>query len=118
MIARVQPRFETMPRAKKLFGDKGYDADWFRKTLAERSITACIPSKSKTPIGPAQSIAGFMSRIRKVGALRACAIGLVNPASHAGRKGRPWELPRHRSPLPTDAGLAEWRLRASGGRAP
>jgi len=46
MIVRVQPRFETLPRAKKLFGDKGYDADWFRKTLAERGITACIPSKS------------------------------------------------------------------------
>ncbi len=31
--------------AKALLGDRGYDADWFRKALAERNIAACIPSK-------------------------------------------------------------------------
>ena len=38
----------ALPRAK----EKGYDADWFRQALAERGITACIPSKSnrKAPI--------------------------------------------------------------------
>ena len=36
----------ALPKAKELLGDKGYDADWFRKALAERGITACIPSKS------------------------------------------------------------------------
>src|ERR1035437_11024344 len=37
---------------EELLGDKGYDADWFRQALAERGITACIPSKSnrKKPI--------------------------------------------------------------------
>ena len=42
----------ALPRAKELLGDKGYDADWFRQALAERGITACIPSKSnrKAPI--------------------------------------------------------------------
>ena len=42
----------ALPKAKELLGDKGYDADWFRKALAERGITACIPSKSnrKAPI--------------------------------------------------------------------
>ena len=42
----------ALPRAKELLGDKGYDADWFRQALAEREITACIPSKSnrKKPI--------------------------------------------------------------------
>jgi hypothetical protein len=25
---------DTLPRAKKLLGDKGYDADWFLKTAA------------------------------------------------------------------------------------
>ena len=42
----------ALPKAKKLLGDKGYDANWFRKALAERDITACIPSKSsrKKPI--------------------------------------------------------------------
>ncbi|MFK4875062.1 IS5 family transposase [Novosphingobium sp. ZW T3_23] len=43
---------DALPRAKALLGDRGYDADWFRKALAERNITACIPSKKnrKVPI--------------------------------------------------------------------
>ena len=42
----------ALPRAKEFLGDKVYDADWFRQALAERGITACIPSKSnrKAPI--------------------------------------------------------------------
>ena len=36
----------ALPKAEELLGDKGYDADWFRQALAERGITACIPSKS------------------------------------------------------------------------
>jgi len=42
----------VLPKAKELLGDKGYDADWFRKALSERGITVCIPSKSnrKAPI--------------------------------------------------------------------
>ena len=28
-----------------MLADRGYDADWFRNALAERGITACIPSK-------------------------------------------------------------------------
>ena len=36
----------VLPKAEELLGDKGYDADWFRQALAERGITACIPSKS------------------------------------------------------------------------
>jgi transposase len=39
-----------LPRARELLGDKGYDADWFRQALAERGITACIPSKSNRKI--------------------------------------------------------------------
>ena len=43
---------DALPPARQLLGDKGYDADWFRQALAERGITACIPSKSnrKKPI--------------------------------------------------------------------
>ena len=43
---------DALPRAKALLGDRGYDADWFRTALAERKITACIPSKinRKVPI--------------------------------------------------------------------
>jgi len=28
-----------------MLADRGYDADWFRKALADRGIAACIPSK-------------------------------------------------------------------------
>lgn len=43
---------DTLPRAKVLLGDKGYDADWLRAALADRGIAACIPSKAtrKVPI--------------------------------------------------------------------
>nr|KMW28712.1 transposase [Sphingobium yanoikuyae] len=43
---------DALPPAKALLGDRGYDADWFRKALAERNITACIPSNKnrKVPI--------------------------------------------------------------------
>jgi transposase len=35
---------DTLPPAKTMLGDRGYDARWFREALAERGITACIPS--------------------------------------------------------------------------
>ncbi|WP_341872155.1 transposase [Rhizobium mesoamericanum] len=43
---------KALPEAQAMLADKGYDADWFRKALADRSITACIPSKAnrKVPI--------------------------------------------------------------------
>jgi len=43
---------DALPCTKALLDDQGYDADWFRKALAERNITACIPSKKnrKVPI--------------------------------------------------------------------
>ncbi|MEV4935502.1 transposase [Sphingobium sp. LMA1-1-1.1] len=43
---------DALPPAKALLGDRGYDADWFRKALVDRNITACIPSKKnrKVPI--------------------------------------------------------------------
>jgi hypothetical protein len=36
---------DALPRAKALLGGRGHDADCFRRALAERDITACIPSK-------------------------------------------------------------------------
>ena len=43
---------DALPPARQLLADKRYDADWFRRALAERGIMACIPSKSnrKRPI--------------------------------------------------------------------
>ena len=48
----------ALPAAKELLGDRGYDADWFRKALDERGITACIPGRSnrKIPIGYDQEL--------------------------------------------------------------
>ncbi len=41
---------DAFPKAKSMLGDKGYDADWFRKALADLGIDACIPSKSNRKI--------------------------------------------------------------------
>jgi transposase len=40
----------SLPQAKVLLADRGYDADWFRDALADRGIEACIPSKSNRKI--------------------------------------------------------------------
>jgi transposase len=40
----------AFPKAKTLLADKGYDADWFRNALAERKITACIPSRANRKV--------------------------------------------------------------------
>jgi len=36
-----------MPPAKRLIGDKGYDADWLRDELKARGVRVCIPARSK-----------------------------------------------------------------------
>ena len=41
---------DAFPQAKALLADRGYDADWFRYALAERGITACIPSKANRKV--------------------------------------------------------------------
>ena len=35
-----------MPRAKRLIGDKGYDADWLRDELKAQGIRVCIPART------------------------------------------------------------------------
>ena len=42
--------FSSLPRAKVLLGDKGYDSDWFRAALANQGITACIPPKANRKV--------------------------------------------------------------------
>jgi transposase len=44
--------FSSLPEAKVLVADRGYDADWFRWALADRSIEPCIPSRKgrKDPV--------------------------------------------------------------------
>ena len=35
----------SLPTADWLLADRGYDADWFRKTVVDRGITRCIPQR-------------------------------------------------------------------------
>ena len=37
--------FDTMPRAKVLIADKGYDSDDFRQALEECGVAPCIPPR-------------------------------------------------------------------------
>ena len=36
---------DTLPPAKHLLADRGYDADWFREALQGKGIEPCIPPK-------------------------------------------------------------------------
>ena len=40
----------SLPGARELLGDKGYDSDWFRQALAERGIAPCIPPRSNRKV--------------------------------------------------------------------
>jgi transposase len=41
---------DTLPKAKAMLGDRGYDADWLRAALIQRGITPCIPSKANRKV--------------------------------------------------------------------
>ena len=36
---------DTLPKAKALLADRGYDANWLRQALKTKGIEPCIPSK-------------------------------------------------------------------------
>lgn len=42
----------SLPKAKVLLADRGYDANWFRNALTDMGIQPCIPSRQnrKLPI--------------------------------------------------------------------
>ena len=40
----------SLPAAKELLADRGYDADWFRAALSARGIVPCIPGKKNRKI--------------------------------------------------------------------
>ena len=43
---------DSLPQARELLADRGYDADWFRKALSSKGITPCIPGRRsrKVPV--------------------------------------------------------------------
>ena len=53
---------DALPRAKVVLGDRGYDADWFRAALADRNITACIPSKVNRKVAIPHNAALYRQR--------------------------------------------------------
>lgn len=53
---------DALPRAKHLIGDRGYDADWFRRALAERGTAACIPSKRNRKVAIPHDAALYRQR--------------------------------------------------------
>ena len=40
----------SLPKAKWLLADRGYDADWFRNALKDRGTTPCIPSRKNRKV--------------------------------------------------------------------
>lgn len=40
----------SLPKARELLADRGYDADWFRVALSAKGITPCIPPKKNRKI--------------------------------------------------------------------
>ncbi len=40
-------RLAQMPRAKRLLGDKGHNADWLRDEPNARGVRVCLPARSK-----------------------------------------------------------------------
>ena len=35
----------SLPKAEWLLGDRGYDADWFRNALKNKSVMPCLPGR-------------------------------------------------------------------------
>ena len=40
----------SLPEVNWLLGDRGYDADWFRETLEDKGIRACIPGRKQRKV--------------------------------------------------------------------
>lgn len=48
----VRALLHSLPPAKHILANRGYDADWYREALADKGIAPCIPSRKsrKVPI--------------------------------------------------------------------
>lgn len=55
---------DTLPAAKAMLADRGYDADWFRQALVARGVTPCIPSKRNRKTHIPHDIALYRQRHR------------------------------------------------------
>ena len=41
---------DKLPKATEMLGDRGYDADWFRRALIEKGIAPCIPPRKNRKV--------------------------------------------------------------------
>ena len=41
---------DSLPPAKEMLADRGYDSDWFRQALIARGIDPCIPPKKNRKV--------------------------------------------------------------------
>jgi transposase len=41
---------KALPKSGALLADRGYDSDWFRKSLMEKGIEPCIPPKKNRKV--------------------------------------------------------------------
>jgi transposase len=83
----------SLPKAKTLIADRGYDADWFRAALRTKGITPCIPAKRNRKIKSQYDKTLYRQRHRDREHVRA-AQGLVQDR-HALRPLRPYLLLSH-----------------------
>ena len=57
-----------LPDARTMIADRGYDSDRFRRALAERGITSCIPSRCnrKRPVEHDKGLYKQRNRIERM----------------------------------------------------
>ena len=96
LLAELQP-------AKRLLGDKGYDADWLREELKSRSLRVCIPARGKRERPASHNRRLYKKRCRIENAFarlkdwRGIAMRLTPAAATSS-------CPPSRSPLPSSFG--------------
>jgi transposase len=56
--------FNTLPPAKHLLADRGYDADWCREALEGKGIKPCIPSRKNRKVAIPQDEVRYRKRHR------------------------------------------------------
>ena len=62
---------DTLPSAKAMLGDRGYDANWFRQALIAKGITPCIPSKINRKVHIPHDRLPVMLTVERYGAAHA-----------------------------------------------
>lgn len=54
----------SLPPAKVLLADRGYDADWFREAVTDQGVAPCIPSRRSRKIAIPHDPVAYRQRHR------------------------------------------------------